>query len=346
MYKDRETVTETVRSLCNDAVISVEKQRGLPFLVKRCKKRAGLYAGAVIGAIILTLSSFFIWDLRVEGNTYVDDADIRKTLQSLGIAEGEFKKTDDLEKLYNSFLLAEKRISWISVNYDGTVAHVEVNEAKQVPEKRDRTKNINIIARCDGIVRRVDALDGSGEVAAGETVTKGQLLISSFIETRKTGVVMQAARGSVWASTVQNYDIYIPKTASEKRYTDKTSVRRYIRILGRKLPLSFTGAPSFRKYDKETGEAPCVLPGGARLPFYIFTETAREYTGKQQMIDQEKAAAKAAAELSVRIETDLAQAEILRREESVSETENGYLFHYELSCLENIARPVEFDFEP
>ena len=46
-----------------------------------------------------------------------------------------------------------------------------------------------------------------------------------------------------------------------------------------------------------------------------------------------------------RIDSDLARAEILKREEGMSETEDSYIFTYELSCLENIALPVLMEFE-
>ena len=345
-YRDKQIVADTVAAMGAETRLELEKESGFPLLVSRYKKRVGLYIGATVGVFLIYFSSLFIWDIRVEGNTYVEDADILKTLQTLGIAEGKPKETKTLEKIYNSFLLAEPRISWLSVNYDGTVAHVEVKEREQVPEKRDRTKNINIVARCDGVIHRVDALDGSSEVTAGETVTKGQLLISSFVQTRKTGTIMQAARGSVWASTVRCYDIYVPRSEQIKQYTGNTSIRRSIRILGRELPLNIPYAPSYRNYVKKTVTQPCILLENVRLPFYITTETLREYRTEEFLLDRETASEYAAQELSLRMDAELERAEILKREENVSQTNDAYIFHYELTCLENIAQEVEFEFAP
>ena len=58
-----------------------------------------------------------------------------------------------------------------------------------------------------------------------------------------------------------------------------------------------------------------------------------------------KAAEKAAAEVAKRIENDFERAEILKRTETFSETDAAYVFTFELSCLENIAVPMELEFE-
>ena len=85
--------------------------------------------------------------------------------------------------------------------------------------------------------------------------------------------------------------------------------------------------------------------GFVRLPFEILTETEKVYRFEQHPRTKENAAAEAAAELMKRIDSDLTRAEILKREEAMSETEDSYVFTYELSCLENIALPVFLEFE-
>lgn len=342
-YRDKFRVLETAKTL--GASACVKKERGLPVLAARYKKRFGIFAGGIIGLFLIYYSTFFIWEIRVEGNTYVPSSDICCTLQSLGIAEGKKKETATLEKIYNSFLLAEKRISWIAVNYDGTVAHVEVKETEQIPEKLDRSKNINIVAACDGVVKRIEALDGERAVEPGETVTKGQLLISSFIETRKTGVLMRAARGSVWATTVRNYDVYIPKTHQVKHYTGSIKQRRFLKILGNKLPLTVSFHPAFGHYESRSEEKMCVLAGKIHLPLAVVTDSEVEYRSQSEEIAEEQAAYLAAAELNARIEKELFHAEIISRSENKTVTDDSYVFHYELICLENIAVETEFYFD-
>ena len=60
---------------------------------------------------------------------------------------------------------------------------------------------------------------------------------------------------------------------------------------------------------------------------------------------KKRAAEKAAAEMAKRIENDFERAEILKRTETFSETDTAYVFTFEFLCLENIAVPVELQFE-
>ena len=226
--RDKLPVLACIRAICPTSDVTVEKEIGLPVLARRLKKRAGLYVGGVLALLLAFASSKMIWLVSVEGNQNVESVQIRRQLRSLGIAEGQPKQTNDLEYLYNSFLLNEKRISWIAINYDGMIAHVEVKEAEKPEKQIDKSKITNLVASTDGVVRRVDALDGSAAVVPGDTVRKGELLVSAFMETRETGTVLRTARGFVWASTVHSYEISVPKTITVKKYSGKTKTARLI----------------------------------------------------------------------------------------------------------------------
>lgn len=345
MCRHKQTVLERIAKLSTEAVVSVEHESGFPVIIRHIKKRFGLFIGAFWAIIMVFASSKMIWLVSVEGNETVESVEIERLMKTLGIAEGRPKKVKDIEYLYNTFLLTEKRISWLSVNYDGMIAHVEVKETEKPEKKIDKTQITNLVASCDGVIKRVDALDGSAAVAPGETVCKGELLISAFVETRETGTVLRTARGSVWASTVHTYEISVPKKKAQKKYTGKEDTRRTLCILGQNLPLSLPNLYTGDAYDKSYQKEPFVLFGFVRLPFEILTETAKVYRFEQQPRTKENAAAEAAAELMKRIDSDLARAEILKREEGISETEDSYIFTYELSCLENIALPVLMEFE-
>ena len=83
--------------------------KGLPVLAKRYAKRAGLIIGAVLGAAAVFISSRMIWEIRVEGNENVTDEEVIRIMKGLGISEGSIKNTENLEYIYNSFLLKEKK---------------------------------------------------------------------------------------------------------------------------------------------------------------------------------------------------------------------------------------------
>ena len=328
---------------CKSETVSVQSG-GLLFYIDMYKKRAGIWLGIVLSLFLLCISSVLIWEVRVSGNKYVDDADILLPLKQLGIAEGCFIDRDALENVYNSFLINEPRISWISVNFDGTIANVEVKETELPPEKLDRSKNYNIVANCDGTVKRIDVFDGKGEVGAGDFVAKGELLISSFAESRKTGVFMRAARGNVWATTVRNYEISVKKEQLLKKYDNKFKELNSVIMLGRKLPMYMPHDKS-NNTEKSIKRNRTMLFKTFQIPFIIETKTENYWQNEYVSISEKDAGYIAETELDKRIEKDLKNAVIIKKNNITKENESAYIFVYELECYENIACVREFDFE-
>lgn len=333
--------------ICSEltAQITVISEKGLPVIFNRIKRRYGLYAGAVLACVIVCFSSVVIWEVRVEGNENVSSIEIERVLRTCGFGEGSIKNRNILEKIYNNYLISEPRISWISINFDGTVAHVEVKETKSIPEKLNRDKNINIVASSDGVIKRIDVLDGSREVETGETVTKGQLLISSFVDTRKTGTLMKAARGNVWASTIHNYTIYVMKSKNVRNKSGFNENFRYLQILGTEIPLNLVLFNNKNISTTRVKNARFSILNEYNFPFKITTESKSYYDIKETTIDKNTAVKIAEAELQNRISTDLKGAEIIKKDYTQSEENDMYIFNYELSCIENIAKETEFHFQ-
>ena len=317
---------------------------GILSLADRYKKRLGIWLGIMISVFLLYISSNTVWDIRVSGNDYVSDKDIINLLSMSGIKEGCFINKGVLENAYNEILIREPRIAWISVNYDGTVANVEIDETNIVPDRIDRDGNVNLIAACDGIVKRTDVFDGRAEVIKDETVTKGQLLISSFTESRKTGVFMRCARGNVWALTVHNYEISVKRSKVKREICDSGNVNSIV-VLGRRIPAYIRNETNVKNMETDVFSEKYSMFGVYPMPFRIETKAFNTYLLKDTTITEDEAKAEAEKELKYRIDKDLHDAEVVKREERVMETDDEFIFIYELSCFENIAVPVKFEFD-
>jgi len=320
-------------------------EKGLIYTLKKHKHRSGLLVGILFGLILLQLSTSFVWEVRVEGNKELPSGEIIDVLDYLGFGEGSFIPNVNFDRLNNSFLLTEKRISWISVNIKGTVAHVEVKERDFAPDRIDKQKCVNIIAARDGIIERVDAHNGGKEVKKGDAVVKGQLLISSFMETRKSGTILRSAAGNVWAKTLRTFDEKIPLTYYEKAMTKNKAKFYSARILGKTLTLHLDTKPSYKKYEKKITEKNIILLGKIVLPIKVKCETYSEYELKKSNRSEAEAKELAMADLYRKIEEELTTADVLSRE-ITEKTENGmYCLTCEIECIEDIAKEKTFYFQ-
>lgn len=328
----------------NGAKTEVVFRKGLPHFVSKYRKRAGIFIGLVFFAAAVYISSLFVWEISVEGNERVSDEDIKTKLALLGFHEGVIKSRVNLEKLHNDYLVSDGRISWIAVNFDGTVAHVEVKETAPLPEKPQIGRKANIVALRDGRIVRIDAVDGQPAVKVGDVVSKGQLLISAFIETRHSGAYFRGARGSVWAKTVRKYKITVPLEYSDRLYTGKVYKKYSFAMLGKCFSL-----PSFPKEIKncirECESKKLVLFGAVTLPIDVKTEKYREYQLTVKRRTPEQALYEAERKLSERMKNELKNIPTESCVKSHTVTDTSLTLECSAECIENIGGFLDFELQ-
>ena len=326
----------------NGAKTETVERKGLPYFLSKYKKRVGIFIGLAFFAAAVYISSLFVWEISIEGNERVSDDDIKTKLALLGFHEGVIKSRVNLEKLHNDYLVNDGRISWIAVNFDGTVAHVEVKETAPLPEKPQIGRKANIVAVRDGRIVRIDAVDGQPAVKVGDVVSKGQLLVSAFIETRHSGAYFRGARGSVWAKTVRKYTITVPFEYSDRLYTGKVYKKHTFAMLGKSFSL-----PSFpRELDnciRESESKKLVLFGTVSLPIDIKTEKYREYQLTSKYRTKEQALREAENKLSERMKKDLKNVPIESCVKNHTVTDTSLTLECSAECIENIGGFLDFE---
>ncbi len=135
-------------------------ERGAPTLLLRFRRRYVLLGALALFLILLLYGNLFIWEFRVSGNHTVPTETILRALEDYGLQVGCFGMDVDQEDMRNHVLLALPDVSWMAVNVKGCVAHVQVVERQRPPRRVEEHEVSNVVARCAGLVTRVEALDG------------------------------------------------------------------------------------------------------------------------------------------------------------------------------------------
>lgn len=326
---------------CGGRVIK-KKIRGLPVFIERIRHRTGLAAGIVLSAFLIFASSFFVWEIRVEGNETLSEKEVIEMLEKAGFYEGMLKKTVDVKRVTDRVLINEDEVSWMAINFDGTVAHVEMKEAKiatPVPKK----ENVNLVASANGIILRVDAHEGGTRVSKGESVTKGQLLISAFVDKRTGGSLLRGARGFVWANTERKFYVSVPLDYKEKKYTENIKNEYSFTFLGKTLKISnpLKQIPKQREYKKL--ENKMSLMQKIVLPVTAKMVRRSEYTEYVARRTKEMALEEARKTAKQRLHETSPDFVLLDFDEDYT-VENGKLEYYcSFEGVENIAKELEFE---
>lgn len=178
--------------------VKVIAYKGFPFFIKKMKRRKMLVAGALLFIFLLQFCSSFIWFVDVIGLKNLTSDKILPLVYSCGLKPGTSKEAVDVKKIENEILLANSDIAWVGINFSGTRAVIEVVE-KTVARQEDKNP-AHIVAAKDGIITEVIALAGQSNVKKGDTVKKGDILISGYTSTttnqliRANGIV----KARVW----------------------------------------------------------------------------------------------------------------------------------------------------
>ena len=179
-FRVRNSAYPALHTLADEHGFSLEvvEREGFPFYRQVMRQRRMLMWGAGLFVLALYLLSSFVWVIEVKGNVKVPADKILKTAAKHGLYEGAFKwglsKSDIEEGLLKELL----QLSYVEVNIKGVQAEINVVE-KVLPD--EPAGPCHIVAQKEGIVESVLVLKGQALVKEGETVGKGDILISGIV---------------------------------------------------------------------------------------------------------------------------------------------------------------------
>ena len=255
-----------------DAEIRRLRQQGIPVLALRFRRRYVLLAGLAVFAALFWAGNLFVWDFEVTGNDTVPTETILRALEKEGVTVGCRGLSVDQERLRNHVLLELPDISWLAVNVKGCVAHVQVVERLRPPEIVQDREPTNVVAARDGLVTKVEALDGRAEVMMGSTVTCGQLLISGVADDGTSGVRLMHGMGRVWARTWRELSVLVPLRTEGKGSRGRSVTHVALDFGKHRIKFYGKGSVTPADCDKIIRYKAWTLPGGFRLPVTTVTE--------------------------------------------------------------------------
>lgn len=317
----------------------VRERHGLPFLLRPFRLRWGLFCGMLLFVFLLQFFSSRVWIVRVVGNEQVTDEAIREVLRPLGIYEGTVPAAIDLPRLQLTALERLPDIVWLTVNFEGSTATVEVRE-RQESQPIAPDEPANVVATRDGVIVRMDAVSGQAVVKVGDAVTEGTLLISGVMDS-KVGPLLKHAGGVVTARTTRTLTVSVPFEERIPSPTPRTISRPCLYLFGWRVPL-YASVDIEGAYTPKTEEYPLcaggkALPVGIEVTRLIFDET----------VVYRRSETEALAEARERLKQSVEElgAAVTIEAENVTEQkiDDGWTVTGTYTCLESIGRsePIE-----
>lgn len=335
-----------VLSVCRKSGIKLQKTRayGIPHLLYSYRKRWGLLIGAIIAAFIMLSSDDYLWDIRVTGNERLTYSYVVDVLAENGFCVGSRLDGLDIDRTETLAMLSADGISWMSINMNGTVAEVQIREATESPQKTEM-RPANIVAARDGQIEYLEIFSGEPAVKEGSAVRKGDLLVSGVRDRKNGGFSVTRAEGKVFALTERYFEVSVPLEYTQKVATDSRNTEKYIIFFSKEIKIF--------KRDTQNGEICDTIDnvevlrffGGAKLPFGIRTVSEIIFEEKTARRDADEAMEIAYYKLSLEMDRELSEAQVLKKTVAFELTEDSYILRCTVRCVENIGAVSEFDAE-
>jgi len=284
--------------------IRIRRKRGFPFTAAKMCKRKMLLAGAGLFFVSLYLLSSFVWSVEVASTkelTLITEKQILEAASEFGVKRGKPRFMIDNKLTAQALEKEFPEISWVGVELRGTKVIINVVEKVFPREDPENLQPGNIVAQKDGVVKEILVLAGEPKVAAGDTVKKGDILISGVIypepsqesqgeapqesdsdngQPSSRQPVYVSAKGLVRARIWYESRVNIPLVQQKEELTGKVRRLVVLRLDKKEIVLKNEGGGDFRKYRKQV-DAKRLVIWKYKLPVWLVTTTFEELEKKE-----------------------------------------------------------------
>ena len=287
--------------------IRIIKRVGLFFAILKLKRRKSFLVGALLFIAAVYFMSSFIWSIEVTCPDEELKLSVIEHLRQWGIKEGIFKYGIDKEYYIDKLLTEYKDLAWAEIEIRGSRFIVELVK-KQLPPELEENTPCDIIASKDGIIEEIIALRGEALVKPGQTVSKGDVLITGKVtigqdvsneEQNGGNTLLVHAEGIVKARVWYQKAIKVPLVEIKKIPTGNSKKSLVLQFQNHIFNFHLGNIP-YTLYEKKILKEINILPKPVGLKLnmveYVEMETTKEFLGV------EKASRKAEAYLLSQLE--------------------------------------------
>ena len=291
--KDYLTLRPIVRK--TKTIPYIKKKIGFIFHFKRYIKHKAFFIGAFMAAVLVYIMSLYIWDIDINGQyTHTEEA-ILEFLESADIYAGVLKKQVNCQEIEDMIRKKYTDIGWVSAEIRGTRLLIQLTETNMPKPYVKQTEPCHIIANKDGIILSMVTRTGTPMVKVGDTVKKGDILVSGVVSivgdneilVRKVGVIADA---DIMIKSFYEYKDKFSLNYEERVYTGNEKQFYSATIFGKRIDIKnpFANYEGFRMFEQLKDDT-AFRVNNFYLPFKLTNTVYMEYYKELKTYTKEQA---------------------------------------------------------
>ena len=315
--------------------------KGGKIITSSMKRRFVLCIGVGVCIVLLAISSLFVWRIDITGNDTISDGVILRALSECGLKNGVFWPALSSDEVRSDMLMKLPDIAWLSVNVHNSCVEVVIHERIAKPDIVNEAEYTDVKAAKSGYITKLSVLEGKALVSIGDTVSRGDTLISGTMDSETAADRQVHAMGSVQARTWYEINAQTPMYESVK--TEKGHSKTSLSLVFGKNLIKFST-------DSRNNSASCAKINELRyaalgeaftLPVGIIKQETTEFTLQKQRIDENAATQRLKQNLLSELKRRIGDGSVSQTSFSVSKTDELLTVTLRAECIENIG--VEYD---
>lgn len=317
------------------------KKSGVLEFLKKYVHRVGIVIGICIMALAVCFSSKFIWQINISGLERLNEEYICKLLKNEGVYIGAYSPLINRKKLYSSIIRNDDNISWITVNFIGGIANVEISERDYTEAAEMKADAANIIAKKDGQIVGTEIQNGKCIVNKGDVVKKGEVLVSGIYDTANGGTRYVYADADIFALVSEEFVIEVPLENCKKVYNKEVVKSRGIKLFEKKIIFYKNYSNLEANCDTIGKEDKLDFLGFENIPISLISELEMYYDNVPVFFTEEEALKHAQREFYKELDSNTEYVDMISVEEEYSINDSILTYRATVEAIENIASTAE-----
>ncbi len=320
IYTRFRTKTEAIAAQ-HHVTLSFQARRTLAQLLFQYRFRVGIPIGVLLAGSLLFYGSNIVLHIDVIGNENAEAAEILTVLEEQGVVRGKWIPSIDFTYCEHALRSQIDELAWVGMRHTGNRLVIEVMERTPEPEMLEERVPCNIISAHDAQITGYTI--GCGQVMrlVGDSVQKGELLVSGIVTDETGHLGIRHAMGNVVGIYTQTETFQCPYVQEIREETGRTEQRRYLDLFSWHIPLE--PKPESMESCRKTTSYHWFSLLGKALPIGIYSENFFEYERHLTALTPEEAAANLEEQVQRYEENFLSETKILSREKSIITSETG-----------------------
>ncbi len=264
---------------------AVLQKYGLPFFMSKMQKRKVFVAGLLGCLLFWVIMAGYIWNIEIEGNYVLTEDVLMDYLDEKGVHVAMKKSRLQIEGLEKALREDHDIITWTSVQVKGTtlLIHIKENEMPDYEQNMQQAQEdgIDLIATRSGTVSYIITRSGVPQVALGDTVEKGDVLVSGAVPVYNEDTTVRKYRfvqsdADILLRYTESLSVKRDILYDEKLYSGRQKEMITLGVNDKEWDIRFGKVP-YEQYDISGEKKQVRLLDRLYLPFFYGRKTIQEY---------------------------------------------------------------------